>query len=170
VTPLCTPAPLAGSLVELNNRTEWFHDPDRPPDNGPFVVVVDDFYHDPGEIRRIALSKPFFQYHPPIPDQVGIKPPSLPVWNHAGFPPPWSGTSIWRHKDTGKCIASPGIRYYRSDVLDHFQLALLVENHYNFLVLFQENVLHRVETGFGTGKGARLAVSSASEPTTESAL
>jgi hypothetical protein len=68
-------------------------------------------------------------------------------------PPPWSGTSIWRHKDTGTCIASPGVRYYRDpDTLDHFEL----ENRYNRLALFRENILHRVETGFGMGHTTRL--------------
>jgi hypothetical protein len=47
-------------------------------------------------------------------------------------PKPWSGTSIWRHRDTGKCIASQGVRYYRGpDAHAHFELALLVENRYN---------------------------------------
>lgn len=72
-------------------------------------------------------------------------------------PQPWSGTSIWRHKDTNTCIASQGIRYYRGpETLDHFDLAFLVENRYNRLLLFRENILHRVETGFGTGDDARL--------------
>jgi hypothetical protein len=245
---LYPPASLAGSLAELNSKTEWFNDPDRPPEAGPFVVVVDDFYDDPGEIRRIALGTPFFQYFPPTEDQVGAKasrfvdlspswfstalvrnlgedvrhpemgfrynPPelrrrfedllhesvdpdtweSLGDWWNGAFhqinehwqasgaaihhhyrtgdvfprgwsgvvylspnPKPWSGTSIWRHKDTGTCIASPGVRYYRDpDTLDHFELAFLVENRYNRLLLFRENVLHRVETGFGIGKSARL--------------
>jgi hypothetical protein len=62
------PVSLAGSLAELNSRTEWFQDPDRPTEVGPFVVVVDDFYENPDEIRQIALRKPFFQYHPPTED------------------------------------------------------------------------------------------------------
>jgi hypothetical protein len=62
---LYPPASLAGSLAELNSTTEWFHYPDRPSEAGPFVVVVDDFYDDPDEIRRIALDTPFFQYFPP---------------------------------------------------------------------------------------------------------
>jgi hypothetical protein len=66
-------------------------------------------------------------------------------------PPPWAGTSIWCHTDTGTCITSPGVRYYQgTDVRDHFDLALLIENRYNRLLLFRENILHQVETGFGT--------------------
>jgi hypothetical protein len=243
----CDPAPypakpLVSSLAELNSRTEWFHDPDRPPEAGPFVVVVDDFYPDPDKIRHSALGAPFFQYFPPTHDQVGAKaskfadvepcwfstalirymgedvhnpqmgfrrnPPELrrrfenllresvtvstwesmgDYWNGAFhllnkhwkargaaihhhyrkgdvYPrgwsgvvylspnaPLWSGTSIWRHTGTGKCIASEGVRYYQDpDIYNHFQLAFLVENRYNRLLLFRENILHRVETGFGT--------------------
>lgn len=245
---LYPPESLAGSLAELNAKTEWFHDPNRPPDAGPFVIVVDDFYPDPDQIRRIALSQQFFQYHPPTADQIGEKastfagmepcwfstslvrnmgedvhnpqkgfrhnPPELrhrfehllnePVtpntwesmgdwWNGAFhlinqhwqarnaaihhhyregdvYPrgwsgvvylspdaPPWSGTSIWRHRDTGTCIASQGVRYYRGpDSRKHFELAFLIENRYNRLALFRENILHRVETGFGIGHTSRL--------------
>jgi hypothetical protein len=240
---LYPPDSLVASVEELNSRTEWFHDPDRPPEEGPFVAVVDDFYNDPDAVHRIALSKPFFQYHPPTPDQVGAKastfagmepcwfstalvrnmgedvhnpqmgyrynPPELrhrfenllhesvtvdtwesmgDYWNGAFhlinehwqscgaaihhhyrkgdvYPrgwsgvvylsphaPPWSGTSIWRHRVTGTCIASQGVRYYRGpDTRAHFDLAFLIENRYNRLVLFRENILHRAETGFGTG-------------------
>ena len=242
------PVTLAGSLAELNSRIEWFIDPDRPLEPGPFVIVVDDFYLDPDKIRQIALGAPFFQYFPPTRDQVGEKASrftglqpswfstalvrymgeevskpemgfrynpadlrhrfqdllnesvttetwdSLGDWWNGAFhqinqhwqgrgaaihhhyrtgdvfprgwsgvvylspdPQPWSGTSIWRHKETSKCIASQGIRYYQGpDILDHFDLAFLVENRYNRLLLFRENILHRVETGFGTGREARL--------------
>lgn len=245
---LYPPESLVHSLAELNSRIEWFNDPGRSAESGPFVIVVDDFYDDPDEIRQIALSTPFFQYHPPTTDQVGAKasrfvdlepswfstalvrymgedvhhpkmglrynPPelrrrfedvlnesvALDTWESMGDwwngafhqlnahwrgngaaihhhyrpgdvfprgwsgvvylspnPPPWSGTSIWRHTETGKCIASPGIRYYQdTNVRDHFELALLAENRYNRLLLFRENVLHRAETGFGTGHNARL--------------
>lgn len=72
-------------------------------------------------------------------------------------PPPWSGTSIWRHRETRRCIASQGARYYRGpDSAVHFELAFLVENHYNRLLLFRENVLHRAETGFGLTHASRL--------------
>ncbi|MEO8701225.1 MAG: hypothetical protein ABI867_14335 [Kofleriaceae bacterium] len=64
------------------------------------------------------------------------------------------GTSIWRTKSTGQCIASHG-GYFESDV-SKFELAYLVENRFNRLVLFRENVLHRGERGFGTGHDARL--------------
>lgn len=242
------PSPLVASVAELNSRVEWFTDPERPAEPGPFVVVVDDFYSDPGEVRRIALGVPYFQYHPPTADQVGAtagkfaglepswfstalvryggqdvhdpelgfryNPPRLrrrfemllgesvvtdswesggdwwngafhhinEHWHAAGaaihhhyrdgdvYPrgwsgvvylspgaPPWSGTSIWRHKDTGRCVAAQGVLYYRGpDIDDHFELAFLIENHYNRLVLFRENVLHRVETGFDAGSDARL--------------
>jgi hypothetical protein len=245
---LYPPDSLVDSVAELNSRTEWFHDPDRPPEEGPFVVVVDDFYSNPDEIRRTALSKPFFQYFTPTEDQVGAKaskfagaepcwfstalvrylgkdvrnpqmgyrynPPELrhrfenllnesvaaDTWDSMGdywngafhqlnthwrgsgaaihhhyrpgdvYPrgwsgvvylsphaPPWSGTSIWRHTDTDTCITSPGVRYYQgADVRDHFDLACLIENRYNRLALFRENILHRVETAFGMGNNARL--------------
>jgi hypothetical protein len=68
--------------------------------------------------------------------------------------PPEAGTSIWRDKRTGRCVASYGAKFH-ADV-DNFEMALLVENRYNRLVLFRENVLHRAERGFGHDKSARL--------------
>jgi hypothetical protein len=71
--------------------------------------------------------------------------------------PPWSGTSVWRHRATGRCVAPYGALFERdSNVRDNFDLALLVENRYNRLVLLRESVLHRAETGFGAGRAARL--------------
>lgn len=69
-------------------------------------------------------------------------------------PPDRSGTSIWRDRKTGSCIAPYGARFDCN--VSNFDLAYLVENKFNRLVLFRENVLHRAERGFGTGRNARL--------------
>lgn len=238
--------PLFSSAVELNAHLELFTDPDRSEsDNrGPFLVVMDDFYPDPQAIRNIALAQTFFQYSPPLEEQVGPEvaqeyatkyadtrpawlsssllrylgrdvlnpqpgyryaPPALREsiaallgenatpetwdvmgdwWNGAfhlmyeswgegrgsihhhykygdvaprGWSglvyltpnaPPEVGTTIWREKATGKCIASEGAKFDQD--ASKFDLALLVENRFNRLVLFRENVLHRAEHGFGT--------------------
>lgn len=63
-------------------------------------------------------------------------------------PSPGSGTTIWRERQTGLCIAAKGARFERA--LEKFDLVLLVENRFNRLVLFRENVLHRAVQGFGT--------------------
>lgn len=68
--------------------------------------------------------------------------------------PPSSGTSIWREKATGLCVAAFGPKFDAN--VSNFELALLLENRFNRLVLFRENVLHRAEHGFGQGKQARL--------------
>jgi hypothetical protein len=68
--------------------------------------------------------------------------------------PASSGTSIWRDKRTGLCVAGYGPKF--DDDVRNFELALLVENRFNRLVLFRENVIHRAEHGFGYGKNARL--------------
>jgi hypothetical protein len=68
--------------------------------------------------------------------------------------PPSSGTSIWRDKTTGLCVASYGAKFEYE--LPRFELALLVENRFNRLLLFRENVLHRAEHGFGVGRNSRL--------------
>jgi hypothetical protein len=65
-----------------------------------------------------------------------------------------SGTTIWRDKESGLCVATYGSKFYYD--IFRFELALLVENVFNRLVLFRENVLHRAEHGFGQGKNARL--------------
>ncbi len=232
--------PLYSSADELNSKTELFCDPERPEheNGGPFVVVRDDFYPNPMEIRRIALKQEFYQYSPPLPEQIGEDIGSndtdlQPAWvsssllRHFGrtvanpkpgyrHAPPevrqaiadligedvtaetwdemgdwwngafhvqyetwrrgsihhhykerdvairgWSGlvylapdapaevgTTIWREKATGRCIASKGARFDRD--AEKFDLALVVENRFNRLVLFRENVLHRAEHGFGT--------------------
>lgn len=67
--------------------------------------------------------------------------------------PPEAGTSIWRERASGRCVAGFGARF---DVGDGFERVLRVENRYNRLVLFRENVLHRVEQSFGLGLDARL--------------
>lgn len=65
-----------------------------------------------------------------------------------------SGTSFWRSKDTGKCVASPGVAATKD--YDRFEKVFVSDNVYNRLVLFRENVLHRAEPGFGEDKDARL--------------
>lgn len=67
--------------------------------------------------------------------------------------PPEAGTGIWRERASGRCIAGFGARF---DEEAGFDRVLAVENRYNRLVLFRENVLHRVEQGFGKGRDARL--------------
>jgi hypothetical protein len=230
----------------LNAHPDLFTDPARSSgDNrGPFLIVRDDFYADPEAIRRTALAQEFFQYSPPLAEQVGAEvarqyavrcPDTRPAWlsssllryrgrevlhpqpgyRHAppavreslalllgeNVPPatwdemgdwwngafhvmyePWvlgrgaihhhykdgdvaprgwsglvyltpdappdAGTTIWREKATGKCVASKGATF--ADDGSRFELALRVENRFNRLVLFRENVLHRAERGFGT--------------------
>jgi hypothetical protein len=68
--------------------------------------------------------------------------------------PPWSGTSIILDTDTGGCVGS----YNKAFGYDwsHCRRLLRIENRYNRLVLFRENVLHIVERGFGHGQNARL--------------
>jgi hypothetical protein len=67
---------------------------------------------------------------------------------------PSAGTSIWRDRHTGGCVAAYGAKFESDE--NHFEMALLLENRYNRLVLFRESVLHRVEHGFGCGKSSRL--------------
>lgn len=238
---------------ELNSNVKLFADPERSvvDNQGPFLVVKDDFYTNPQAIRSIALAKTFFQYSPPLEEQVGPEvaqmysanysdtrpawlsssllrylgrdvlqpqqgfrhaPPMLreqiaallgenvtpETWDNMGdwwngafhvmneawgegrgaihhhyklgdvAPRGWSGlvyltpdappevgTTIWLDKTTGKCIASKGAKFYQD--ASKFDLALLVENRFNRIVLFRENVLHRAEHGFGTtNETARL--------------
>lgn len=240
---------LCPSLDELNAQKRWFQDPARPPERGPFVIVVDDFYPDPLAVRALALEAEFIQYSPPLAEQVGEEtaakfrgqrpswftsalkvhhgvavkkpfrgfrydPPGIVErlshlvgeeivretwadggdwWNCAfqlinaewddsrgtvhhhykegdvaphGWSgvvylspdaPPISGTSVWRDKSSGLCIAPLGATF-RPD-FENFEIAYLVENRFNRLVLFRENVLHRAGPGFGSGKDARLTQS-----------
>jgi len=62
---------------------------------------------------------------------------------------PEHGTTIWRNKATGLCVATAA-GHSSSHSYDDFELALVVENRFNRLVLFREHVLHRAETGFGS--------------------
>ncbi|OUR64725.1 hypothetical protein A9Q79_05335 [Methylophaga sp. 42_25_T18] len=65
------------------------------------------------------------------------------------------GTTIWRDKKTSRCIASKGNKYDAD--ISQFELMLSIENKFNRLVLFRENVLHRAGHGFGyTPETARL--------------
>jgi hypothetical protein len=68
--------------------------------------------------------------------------------------PPSAGTSFWRNRATGKCVASFDERYHYDPA--EFELAYLTENRFNRAVLFRENIWHRVEHGFGEGNDARL--------------
>jgi hypothetical protein len=65
-----------------------------------------------------------------------------------------AGTSFWRNRKTGRCVASFGASYSFEPA--DFELAYVAENRFNRLVLFRENVWHRVEHGFGVGEDARL--------------
>ncbi len=69
-------------------------------------------------------------------------------------PPKGTGTSFWRDKDTGKCVAGMGVN--ASKDFDRFERIYTIENVYNRLVLFRENVLHSAECGFGQDREARL--------------
>jgi hypothetical protein len=235
--------PLVATPDELNARREWFEDPARAAEDGPFVVVQDDFHPDPSKIRELALQQRFLQYSPPLAEQVGEEvarqhpdprpayfssallrywgvvvrtpqpgfryaPPELrdriavllgekvraDTWEEMGdwwngafhvklanwvrnrsaihhhfkagdvTPRGWSGlvylspeaprdsgTTIWRERRTGLCVAGEGAKFSRN--VGDFELALRVENRFNRLVLFRENVLHRSERGFGTSIG-----------------
>ena len=59
-----------------------------------------------------------------------------------------AGTSIWKENSTGLCIAKQGTKFDADQ--SNFELVFKVENRFNRLVLFRENVLHRLEHGFGT--------------------
>lgn len=233
-------APHFASANELNAHAELFRDPGRSDEEneGPFLIVHDDFYPDPMEVRRLALAQTFYQYSPPLREQVGeavaarfadprpawvsssllryhgetVAHPQpgyrhaspdvrramadllgedvtaetwdemgdwwngafhiqYDAWNRGSIhhhfkegdvaprgwsgvvylcpdAPPEAGTTIWRDKTTGRCIASSGALFEKDPA--RFELALLVENQFNRLVLFRENVLHRAEPGFGT--------------------
>lgn len=244
---------LFSSAAELNKNAHLFSDPERSAEDnvGPYILVKDNFYRDPQSVRRLALEQRFFQYSPPLADQVGAEvaqayatkfPDPRPAWlsssllrfrgQQVSHPQPgyrhapaalresiaellgedvteetwdemgdwwngafhimreswtpgrgsihhhykqgdvaprgWSGlvyltpdapaevgTTIWRDKTTGKCIAAKGAIFTQD--FSKFELALLVENRFNRLVLFRENVLHRAEHGFGTtNETARL--------------
>lgn len=242
------PTPLFATVQALNRNARLFDDPGRPPDPGPFVIVVDNFYGDPMAIRKLALKQQFVQYLPPLAEQVGEKvadsynaPPAwfasallrhqgknvrhpfpgfrhapgdmcqrlsdivgapidLATWQEAGdwwngafhvqnahwrgkvgsvhhhykhgdldrygwsglvyltpHPPTSTGTSIWMDVERESCVAPLGSVFYRGADMSRVKLALMIENRFNRLVLFRENVLHRAEDGFGqTAPNARL--------------
>ena len=68
--------------------------------------------------------------------------------------PASSGTSFWRHRETGRCVAPFDADYHKDP--SAFELAFLAENRFNRALLFRENIWHRVEHGFGHGAAARL--------------
>jgi len=226
---------------QLNASSNLFYDPERPSseNQGPYLLVLDNFYADAEKVRSNALQQEFYQYSPPLKEQVGSevagrftasdprwfstslmrfqgrpvnnpqpgyryagsdvvarlaeltgeKPDSITWatlgdgWNGAfhlhfagkpgtGFsvhhhykkgdvyPRGWSGvvylspdapsssgTTIWMDKENGKCIAQEGAIF--SKKMSRFEKVMTVENRFNRLVLFRENVLHRAEPGFG---------------------
>ncbi|MCV6590313.1 MAG: hypothetical protein OIF57_15010 [Marinobacterium sp.] len=241
--------PLFTSVDELNQQPELFYDPARTvaENTGPFIIVCDDFYPDPLAVRKLALAQPFFQYKPPLAEQVGEAiaaqyPDPTPVWESSALyrylgtavkqpqsgyrhasadvrellsqvtheqivmdswhqlgdgwngafhlqyeagenvhrvihhhyrqgdvvPRGWSGlvylspdapaehgTTIWRHRESQRCVAPMGNLYEQDR--NQFELMLAVENRFNRLVLFRENVLHRAGHGFGSrAEDARL--------------
>jgi hypothetical protein len=244
--PQVSPVGATTTAAELNERPDLFRDAERPDEDnaGPFLVVVDNFYPDPHEVRKLALSQAFAQYMPPLARHVGNEiadrykavegtwhssvlevfmgkpvehpvlgvrhnPPSvrerlaaaigeeiqLDTWDSLGDgwngafhlmdarwkcgaihhhykegdvcprgwsgvvylspdAPPSAGTTIWRGRRSGVCVASKGSRFYAST--SSFVLVMAAENRFNRLVLFRENVLHRAEHGFGEGNDARL--------------
>ncbi len=68
--------------------------------------------------------------------------------------PPECGTSFWRSKRSGSCVARFG-EFFDYDT-DAFERVYSCENIFNRLLLFRENVLHLAEPGFGQGDGRRL--------------
>ena len=232
---------LFASLTDLNAQPRLFTDVHRSDDDnaGPFVIVCDDFYSDPMAVRALALQQQFFQYKPPLPEQVGAftaaqYPDTRKAWESSAllrylgsnvaipergfrYAPPdvkdrlaalvnstideaswetigdwwngafhlqydvgqpahrvihhhyregdvvpkgWSGvvyltpdgpdangTTIWQDKTTQCCIAPKGESYVEDE--HQFELAFEIQNRFNRLVLFRENVLHRAGQGFG---------------------
>jgi hypothetical protein len=55
--------------------------------------------------------------------------------------PPESGTTLWRDRQSGRCVARAGAVFSRDT--DSFEQVFTVENRFNRLALFRENVLHR---------------------------
>lgn len=82
--------------------------------------------------------------------------------------PASSGTSFWRERESGRCVASFGAEFQ----LDTrgFELVHTAENRFNRLVLFRENVWHRVEHGFARGAEARLTQTFFFETDTDQAV
>jgi hypothetical protein len=242
-----TPESPLTAVEQLNAMEQWFTDSSREDNAGPFLIVVDDFYRDPAKVRELALKQQFYQYSPPLPEQVGATlaeqhPDQRPAWlssallrywgvtvkhprpgfrhappevrgkfaallgedidvstwddmgdwwngafhlqfenwgrNRAAIhhhykegdvsprgwsgvvylspdAPPDAGTSIWRERSTGLCVASKGAKFDAHE--ENFERVFTVENRFNRLVIFRENVLHRLERGFGTSpQDARL--------------
>jgi hypothetical protein len=59
-----------------------------------------------------------------------------------------AGTSLWKLSHTGRCVAPFGAHF--SHNTSRYAPVLTIENRFNRLVLVRENVLHRVEHGFGS--------------------
>jgi hypothetical protein len=62
-------------------------------------------------------------------------------------PPPSAGTTIWRHRGTGRCWTLES-KYCRN--WDDFEPVLEVENRYNRLILFYASVYHLAASGWGS--------------------
>jgi len=66
--------------------------------------------------------------------------------------PKEAGTSIWIDESTGRCVAEYGKFFDYPSRNENLKIAYNVENVFNRIVLFRNNVLHRTENGFGLGK------------------
>lgn len=99
---------------QLNARHELFTDPQRPEteNRGPFLLIIDNFYSEPETIRIMALSQEFFQYSPPLPEQVGERVAS----RYTDADPRWFSTSLLKFQGRSVNRPHPGFRYADQDV------------------------------------------------------
>src|SRR4051812_43168671 len=92
-------------LDDLLGNYALFRDPARADEEneGPYVVVVDDFFDDPDQIRALALDMKFVSYWPPDADIVGADIAA----EYVSAPGRWLSTSfgVWR----GKPVKNPAI-------------------------------------------------------------
>jgi len=223
---------------ELNDAQHLFVKTPLDSIGEPYVIVVDDFYPNPNEVRKKALNQNFYQYLPPSPFQVSDidievtskitwlssalktywgKQVNIPIlgyryntnevikliedaiktkvdlktWNTMGDwwngafhiqyfdetpravhhhfkagdienkgwsglvylspnAPKASGTSIFKSNETGLCTAEKGPFFDKN--IQNYTRVYEIDNIYNRLVLFRENVLHQAAAGFGTEK------------------
>jgi len=131
---------LEGVVGEPIDRESWLHAGDDW--NGAFHLVEQGY----------SVGNGYIHHH--------YKPGDLEGRGWSGVvylspgAPASAGTSIWRRKSTGRCIAAFGEAYEQD--ASQFELAFLAKNRFNRAVLFRENVWHRLEHGFGSDKNARL--------------
>jgi hypothetical protein len=71
--PLISKGDMAQRVANVNGQSQWFADPRRcQEDNlGPYLIIKDDFYADPLQVRELALSQAFVPFDPPAADRVG---------------------------------------------------------------------------------------------------